>query len=656
APPERKTYIPLNELPRISIPIHGGNGIYSSVYQFGGAQEASPPYSPTGYDSSQDEYSYPSGLPYYFGQPPPVRSMGSTIDAFGPHATSRSPISAGSSIMYLPQRGPGAQSPAALQHYTSSASSDAFGPGAENNGSVFGEHLIPLTFNGGFVRLMSSEERDSMEMEDLIVPSVSPSSGDLVLDIGSLANEQRYLGSYWMWIHPLFPIVHKPSFNLPAASPLLRSAMLALGAHMLQEPTDMNNARIMHESAQKVLKKRAMNAWDTFRICDMQAILLHEVYAIFRSRRPPLGFSKRFNGMYQSLARDLEAMNQELALPFHDSPAQAKCKQRLLLACYTLDQQHAMLFGRTRAASASGLSGLHLPFIRSQTYWDSTPDKHPELWARKHAAGLTPYEHVYDALCAVPSMTAPSDWPHDAFRSMLLLTTLTDRDSDLQACGIDMDTDPSAVLYAIEQSPRMRLAYHTLMLCRHTPVYDLLAVAGESWVLAEKLGSQDQYIGAQLSARDWATGPPAASVQLDDEDGEAGLGSPVQCALYHALRILDIHLKHPKTGLLFQEWAIYLAAVVIWARAYLSDREPRRRASAPAEARPLPWEVEKSVTATIAAGAAAPVSRAAAKNVLRWTKGKIEHVDVPHNCGLTNSALDVLGKLVMKGEDEGWFA
>ncbi|KAK3062903.1 hypothetical protein LTR53_019144, partial [Teratosphaeriaceae sp. CCFEE 6253] len=155
-----------------------------------------------------------------------------------------------------------------------------------------------------------------------------------------------------------------------------------------------------------------MNAWDTFRICDMQAILLHEVFAIFRSRRPPLGFGKRFNGMYQSLARDLEAMNQELALPFSDSPIQArngfgdigadillpcfqaKCKQRLLLACYTLDQQHAMLFGRTRTTSASGLSALHLPFIRSQTYWDSTPDKHPELWARKHAAGLTPYEHV----------------------------------------------------------------------------------------------------------------------------------------------------------------------------------------------------------------------------------------------------------------------
>ncbi|TKA70088.1 hypothetical protein B0A55_08023 [Friedmanniomyces simplex] len=689
--PERKTYIPLNELhvaPQIRIPTNGG-GLYSSEYPSRAPYEPSPPYSPSGYDSPPDEYSYANGPPYY-GQPPQTRArIGSMANAGGvyvPPASSRSPVSAGSSTMYLPQWGPGAQSPAALPHFASSAASETFCH--EISANLFAEHLIPFKINGVVVRMILPEERDTMEMENLIVPSVSSSTGDLTLDC--FTNEQRYLGSYWMWIHPLFPVVHKPSFNLQTASPLLRSTMLALGAHMLQNSTDMGNARIIHECAQKVLKKRAANGWDTYRVCDMQAIVLHEIFAIFRSRRPPLQFTKNFDDIYRYLARDLEAVNQELAHPLYDSPVQtrngfddlagtvpprleAKCKQRLLLACYVIDQQHAMLFGRQRtdciSSSMSGLTGTDLPFVRSQAYWDATPDRHPELWAQKHAAGLTPYDQVYGPLSAVPTMTALSDWPHDAFRSMLMLTALTDPDNDLQACGIYMDdpTDPSAILFAVEQTPRMRLAYHTLMLCRHTPIRDLLAVAGETWVLGEKIGSQDHFVGAQLSARDWAMGP-ATTAPLDfgsddEEQQQQQPESSVHRALYHALRILEIHHKHPKTGLLFQEWSLHLAAIVIWARAYISDpssssnhQKTTQPQNQPAEPQLSPHDLEESLLATIAAGSRAVLTRMAAKNVLQWTKIQIERVDVPHNCGLTNCALDVLGKLVGRGGEEGWFA
>jgi len=96
-----------------------------------------------------------------------------------------------------------------------------------------------------------------MEAQELIIPSASPrSSLDATFDeYTTFTNEQRYLGAYWTWTHALFPVVHKPSFNPHAASPLLRAAMLALGAHMLQNQTDMGNARIIHERCAKVLKK-----------------------------------------------------------------------------------------------------------------------------------------------------------------------------------------------------------------------------------------------------------------------------------------------------------------------------------------------------------------------------------------------------------------
>ncbi|KAK5679187.1 hypothetical protein LTR17_027620 [Elasticomyces elasticus] len=414
--------------------------------------------------------------------------------------------------------------------------------------------------------------------------------------------------------------------------------MLALGAHMLHDSTDANNARLIHESVQKVLKKRAANGWDTYRVCDLQGYVLHEVFAIFRSRRPPLQLSKNFDDVYRCLVRDFAVINQDSTDPLQTHNGfgthaednalmiEKACKQRLLIACYTIDQQHAMLFGRQRTESMNGyMTGLSLPFVQSQSYWDVSQN--------------IPHEPGVRGAC----LSANDDnTTYDALRSTLLLSSLTDPDNDLQACGIAMDdtTDPSFMLLAVEQSPRMRLTYYTLMLCRHTPIRDLLAVAGESWILGEKLGSQAQYVGAQLSARDWARG-------LVDME------SPVQSAVHNALRILEIHLKHPKTGSLYQEWSVYLAAIVVWARAYVTDSEPKRGSHS--ADRPSAWEMEQSVIATIAAGSNTSTERDAAKNVLLWTKSKIEQ-NVPHNSGLMNTALDVLGKLVTKGDDEGWFA
>ncbi|KAK5731086.1 hypothetical protein LTR15_001024 [Elasticomyces elasticus] len=175
--PERK-YIPLNELnaaPRISIPAAGG--LYTSQYPYGVTHEPSPPFSPTGYDSPPDEYSYASGPPYY-SQPPQARarigSTAGTYGAYGPAITTQSPVSAGSSTMYLPQQwGIDSQSPAGFPHYTSSTGSEVFGPGAESGGNFFPNHLVPIKTNGIVLRMITAEERDAIEAEDLVVPGLA---------------------------------------------------------------------------------------------------------------------------------------------------------------------------------------------------------------------------------------------------------------------------------------------------------------------------------------------------------------------------------------------------------------------------------------------------------------------------------------------------
>lgn len=398
----------------------------------------------------------------------------------------------------------------------------------------------------------------------------------------------------------------------------------------------------------------------------MQAVLLVEVYSIFKSRRPPLQLSKNFENVYRMLALDPKALTPGSA---HDTPLQedlsdsafpepvAQCKQRLLLSCYILDSQHATLFGRQRTTCLSdqGLSGINLPFVRSQPYWDwdaSLDDQAQLRFQQMPSPALWPYQ-VFQAMEDLPTMGEPSGSPHGAFQSSLMLACMTDPNTDLTSLGwtADDETQTSSVLPAVEQSLRMRLAYHTFKLCYHTPTRDLLAVAGESWVMAEKLGSQSEYTASQIDTARWAGAESSAGFALAQ--------APVQRALHHALKILDIHRQQPQTGLLFQEWSIYLAAVVIWEHSYVTSTENKRRLSlaipSPVEPRVSMPGLEAKVVALIEAGETATLGWNDVRTVLLWVKQKIEKVDMPHNCGLTNGALDVLGKLVTRGNEEGWF-
>lgn len=299
--------------------------------------------------------------------------------------------------------------------------------------------------------------------------------------------------------------------------------------------------------------------------------------------------------------------------------------------------------------------GLTLPFPLPQIDWDAPHEHRAEIHFQRQS-DLPIYDRVFQAVSDIPSMTLGSEGPHDAFQSSILMATLVDPSNDLQTCGFVANDglDLSPVLNAVEQSPRMRLTYHTYMLCRHSPVRDLLAVAGESWCMAEKLGSQADYTASQIEARAWAQGAADCFIDIGADDQ----GAPVQRALCHARHIIDIHRGHPKTGLLFQEWAVYLAAVVFWARAYVVEREPRLKPRlsipSPTEPKLSSHELDRDIAAVIE-GRAVTLGWKKTKSVLLWVKSRIEKVDMPHNCGLTNGALDVLGRLATRGNEDGWF-
>lgn len=396
----------------------------------------------------------------------------------------------------------------------------------------------------------------------------------------------------------------------------------------------------------------------------MQAVVLVEVYALFRSRRPPLDFSKPFENVYNYLANDHEAFNplssdliaqgtSNYTESFVGSAAQATrvlCKQRLLAACYILDSQHATLFGRRRTSCYSG-AGMDLPFPTSLVSWDGQ---------RRQQQRLEPYDRVWQALDG-GNMDGPAQQPpYDVFQSTLMIACLTDAANEGDGFyPSDPNKDLAPVVGAMQQSAQIKVAYHSVMLCKHTPIRDLLAVAGESWVMAEKLRTQADYAASQLEARNWAN----AADYLSDFNAvglEAEQQPMVQIAVRHALRVIELHMSHPKTGLLFEEWSLYLAAVVIWAHSHVpqdtrSVQRPRLSVPNPSPPNLSTHEIEQTVTTVVSNARQLMPDREEARRILLWAKAAIEKVDLPHNCGLTNGALDVLGKLVTRGSEDGWF-
>ena len=295
-------------------------------------------------------------------------------------------------------------------------------------------------------------------------------------------------------------------------------------------------------------------------------------------------------------------------------------KQRLLLSCYLLVQQCNSLFGRSHDIDIPGLCS-NLPFPSSQTTWGDLTGMQP--------SHNTSTERTAD-IFRILQCNGPPQQRFGAFQSSLMVAWLCDDSNDCMGSANDYQT----LAFAMEQSARTKLIYHTAMMCKNTPhLRDLLAVAGESWVMGEKLSTETLFFASQVEVRKWVS-------------GGYGNSQMIQEAVSHALEILAIHQQTPKTGLLYQEWAVYLAAVVIWARAYVCFDE-RIVGSALTTT-----QLESSVS-KIAKGHGS-VSYAEAHNILLWTQTKLQQVDVPHTCGLVSGALDVLGKLVVRGCEDGW--
>lgn len=218
------------------------NGVteYESVAHY---SDSSLHHSPSGFNS-------PSGA-YYAAPHIPLQtsrtrqsSDASNLGLYPPLYASPSPMSHASAAMPTPYWSYVPQEPT-LQTFEASYSSDEL-------------HYDSMGEQCEIIGLQTLPEcRDLMESSELSVSwsGLENASSFLEIEEPDLTNEDRYLASYWHWVHPLYPVIHKPSFDFRTASPLLKAAVIALGAQAFDDPSDKKHAKVIHERCLKVLKK-----------------------------------------------------------------------------------------------------------------------------------------------------------------------------------------------------------------------------------------------------------------------------------------------------------------------------------------------------------------------------------------------------------------
>lgn len=63
---------------------------------------------------------------------------------------------------------------------------------------------------------------------------------------------EEYISSYWRFFDPLWPIIHRPTFNADT-SPVLRLAMASLGTQFFGRSTDREIGSELHADCKRMI-------------------------------------------------------------------------------------------------------------------------------------------------------------------------------------------------------------------------------------------------------------------------------------------------------------------------------------------------------------------------------------------------------------------
>lgn len=377
------------------------------------------------------------------------------------------------------------------------------------------------------------------------------------------------LEHYWQYFHPSFPIVHRPTFLPTKPSPLLASAMVAIGSQYDTRPDAKMYSLTLLEIATKLLRRRD-NINSRSRLSDLQTVFLLEILTKYFARRVDVDMSARFRSLfasldqarrtlatdplavYRTLRKDRTADDIQRA---HKFWLEHETRRRILQASSVLDLQQVTLFEqpatvihheRPKRAGPTGLR-LNISLPCAEELWETSP---VEDWVEMAAES--------DASASTKGRTSQRD------RSASSPTKL-----DYFQIQVSLANNPSVTLDQLlprndqtgESAARLVFNRHARDMARNTPIRKLLVVSGESWIMGKKLENEAEFQDAKRNLRIWV-----------DSNRES------RAALWHATQLLRLRAKFSSgmtntelsvsfhdTHMLHEPWAFYLAALVCWA-------------------------------------------------------------------------------------------
>ncbi|EGZ67937.1 hypothetical protein NEUTE2DRAFT_117280 [Neurospora tetrasperma FGSC 2509] len=377
----------------------------------------------------------------------------------------------------------------------------------------------------------------------------------------------RYLAVYWEKVHPLLPIVHRASFE-NAPEEVLRYAMAAMATQLLDDEEDRVKGSRLHDLAWREVKKTLqwnIQVMQAIFLCEYFARLRGQNAVIRPSRlfedlykRPQLEVSEQtylqgaFNPQvlyHHPTMIDYTASPSDQQLSIHASWknwVDAEAHRRLLAACFFLDGHVAIYQQQPQLGQSSVTSKLTHPPIplmgSSLRLWEaSSAAPWAKILAEDPSAGIPVFAPSpgtitpdfvsrqisidrmiilvaeYLRIPCRQGLTAPSASARKFSMSEVdpQLHYTNSQFSPLQQESPCFQPDflqppDSRTRGSLDVETRLGSLFpgcpiaSTYLALHHTPLRDLLAVSGESWLFTKKVLSAAAFGIHQRCLKAWA--------------------------------------------------------------------------------------------------------------------------------------------------------
>ncbi|CAN8106221.1 unnamed protein product [Discula destructiva] len=508
-----------------------------------------------------------------------------------------------------------------------------------------------------------------------------------------------YINAYWERFHILYPLVHRSVFE-EHGEDVLRYAMAAIATQYMSSREDRIRGNLLHELAWQEAKRYA--GWN---LQVMQAILLCELFARFRGRKAVVRPSKLFEKLY-SRVLDQSPDLCDPALPFNAASFEEKFpmegldmvkeerwrswiqtegQRRLLAGCFIVDNHAAMMHQQPAAKDSIDCSTIPLTGPSNDLWSASSADEWSDLLRRKHPARHAQFLPPLDSL-GPEELARYTEFDRAAILHAATLglqrrnsrrVSADKGDEQEIASGDDLRT-PTSASYAARiingSTPEdtllrlFSLCYtltpHIYVALHHTPLHDLLAVSGESWVLSQKVLGAPTFHEHQKRLRAWVDGRSATSPTSPMSPSTAGLEgmSATKATLHAACALVGYFDRGLEAACVSDYWALYVCTLIIWAFSQKAGKPASSASSGSPTTGTQPMREDEAITWLRGiADSSEPqhVSRAKGRReasfaIVSMVKRRLEADCVGGRSRLYVDAVGVLTKLE-EGVNQRWF-